>query len=111
MRKNRNALRNFVTAMTVTLLSAAAVGGVLLALARMESTMNADHYTAFSLERKSKDVFSLTALDQPYTIDLSRVQSMSDKLSPIAKMSPPYLTGFISAVEHFVDWLARLFGG
>lgn len=108
MNKNHNALRNFVTAMIVVLLLATAVSGVLAALVRMENTMNTG-YTAFSLERKSREIFSLTALDHTYNIDLSAVSSVRDKLSALAQACPPFMNGFITAAEQFVDWLCHLF--
>ena len=95
--------------MAATMLIAVTIGGILLALVRMENTMGTEPYTLFSLERKPDSQIQITALDNTYEINLSEIKNASQKLSWMEKITPPGVRGFFEAVNGLIDQLAAFF--
>ena len=109
MKSDFRIFKHFITAMAATMLAAVAVGGILLALVRMENTMGTESYTLFSFERKPGNQIQVTALDNRYDIDLSGVKSASQELSWMGKIMPPGIRGFFETVNELTGQLASFF--
>ena len=105
--KTRNTTRAFAFSMMAALLTAVAVSGVLLALNRMENTMNAAPYTLFSLERRPGSHLALTALGEEYDLDFNGVRRFEQKLSRFERAAAPGTRLFLEAVSNFVNTLSR----
>lgn len=109
-RKNYGAGRAFALSLAVTLLTAAVVGGILVALERMENTLNTQKYTVFSLQKEKGDKFSLTALDHEYELDLSGMKKAGQRLDKVERVVPVEIRSFALAVDKLIGWLSGLIG-
>lgn len=111
MKKSRAGTgRAFALSLAVTLMVAAAVSGILIALGRMENTMNTQKYTLFSLQKEPGDKLSLTALDREYDIDLSGMRSAQKKWRRTGNAAPAGWRALLLAVDQLVGWLSGLIG-
>lgn len=107
--KRKNTERAFVLSMILALLTATAVSGVLLALQRMENTMQPKQYTLFSLEKLPDDRMTMTALGEEYEMDFSGVRNFEKKLSRLTKKAAPGTQIFLDAMTEIVNALSRMF--
>lgn len=112
---NGGAVRHFGMAFWITLLTAAAVAGILLALVRMEGTVSREPFTLFSLrfgEAEGPRQLDLTLLEQDYHLDLSGAEKAYGKLEQAAAYAPAewqiLSTMIEEAVEQISIWVETL---
>ena len=78
-----------MAALCLTVLFVSGAGSMLLALVRMEETMNQTPYTVFAVYPDGADALELTLLGTTYVIDLSGFAKWRERASDVQIAAPP----------------------
>ncbi len=97
--------KTFVLSLLITLLIAVGGSAILLALTRMENTMNSQSFTLFTVERLREGDYEVVTLNQEYEVTLSFPQETSEKLSQLETLLPSEIRAFCLSVQKFTDWM------